>query len=43
MNTRGQVTGQPMPLYEKLAITLELPKSIFERNPVFDFPYFERK
>lgn len=41
MNTRGQATGQPMPLYEKLEITSELPKSTFESNLVINLTYFE--
>jgi len=43
MNTRGQATGQPMPLYEKLAITSEFPKSAFERNLVLNLTYFEEQ
>lgn len=40
-NIRGQATGQPMSSYEKLAITSEFPKSIFERTLVFNFSYFQ--
>lgn len=34
MKTRGQSTGKPMSVHEKLATTPEFPKSIFERNLV---------
>lgn len=42
-NTRGQASGRPMPLYEKLAITSQFPKSVFERNLVFYLAYFEEQ
>lgn len=41
MSNRGQAIGQPMPLYEKTAITSEFHKSIFENNLIFNLTYFE--
>lgn len=41
MNTRGQAIGQPLPLCEKLVITSEFHKSVFEKNLVFNLTYLE--